>query len=75
MNGNFEPVVLGFDKVEYGRRHPNFGSTWYTDTQTGLAQAQFTLTGTKYMLTANNTGINAIHGGYLKRFSRKVAEN
>ena len=28
MNGNFEPVVLGFDSLKmYVARHPNFGST------------------------------------------------
>jgi aldose 1-epimerase len=70
MNGNFEPVVLGFDSLKmYMARHPNFGSTVgrYANR---IGGAQFTLCGTLYKLAANN-GVNAIHGGP-EGFSKKI---
>lgn len=70
QNGDFEPVVLGFDSLgNYLARHPNFGSTVgrYANR---IGGAQFAINGTVYRLTANS-GNNTIHGG-AEGFSKKV---
>ncbi len=62
QEGEFEDIVLGFDTLdEYLQGHPYFGATVgrYANR---IADAEFTLDGETYTLTAND-GTNHIHGG------------
>ena len=62
QEGEFEDIVLGFDTLdEYLQGHPYFGATVgrYANR---IADAEFTLDGETYQLTAND-GENHIHGG------------
>lgn len=69
-NGNFEPVVLGFDSLKmYQGRHPLFGAT-VGRFANRISGAGFSLNGNEYRLTANNQG-NTLHGGAIG-FNRKV---
>ncbi len=62
QEGEFDDIVLGFDTLdEYLEGHPYFGATVgrYANR---IANAEFTLDGETYTLTAND-GPNHIHGG------------
>ncbi|MFP4172796.1 MAG: aldose epimerase family protein [Candidatus Hydrogenedentota bacterium] len=62
QEGEFDDIVLGFDTLdEYLQGHPHFGATVgrYANR---IANAEFTLDGETYTLTAND-GDNHIHGG------------
>jgi aldose 1-epimerase len=61
-NGKLGDVVLGFDTLEkYLEGHPYFGAI-VGRYGNRIAKGQFTLTGVKYKLAANN-GENHLHGG------------
>jgi aldose 1-epimerase len=68
--GNFEPVVLGFDSLSnYVAVRGGYGSVIgrYANR---IGGAHITLNGEKYLLTANNRG-NTMHGGN-KGFNKQV---
>lgn len=61
--GNFEDVVLGFDKLEdYFVNEPNFGATIGRHANR-IGGASFVLNGVTYELDKND-GNNNLHGGY-----------
>lgn len=61
--GNFEDVVLGFDKLEdYFVNEPNFGATIGRHANR-IGGASFVLNGVTYDLDKND-GNNNLHGGY-----------
>ncbi len=66
--GNFEDVVLGYDKVaDYAKASPYFGCL-VGRYGNRIANARFTLDGREYQLAANN-GPNSLHGG-IKGFDK-----
>jgi len=69
--GKLDDIVLGFDDLEsYIKRNPLFGAVVgrYANR---IADAEFTLDGVQYKLTAN-AGKNHIHGGGKTRFDKVV---
>lgn len=69
-NGNFDDVVLGYDKLEgYLENDPYFGAIVgrYANR---IAKGKFTLDGTEYTLATNN-GPNHLHGG-IKGFDKVI---
>ncbi|MEH7073102.1 aldose epimerase family protein [Neobacillus drentensis] len=71
-NGKLENVVLGFDTLEeYQQYSPYFGAV--VGRHAGrIANAEFTLDGTKYQLAKNDSG-NHLHGG-IKGFDKVIWE-